>query len=198
VVGLGVDEPPPVERTAFARRRGIERPYALCVGRLDPSKGVDALVEHHAAYRAARPGGLDLVLVGGGEMDLPDAPWLHRTGFVEDREKHEAIAGAAVVVTPSPYESLSLAQLEAWSHARPTLANAVSAVLEGQSRRSAGGLWYRDGAEYAVMLDLLARAAPMADAIGRQGRRWVRATCTWPRVREAWLDALTGVAAARR
>ena len=88
------------------------------------------------------------------------APWLHVTGFVSEQEKHDAIAGATVVVVPSPYESLSLALLEAWAHGRPTLANADSPVLVGQSRRSGGGLWYRDGAEYAVMLDLLARVAP--------------------------------------
>jgi glycosyltransferase involved in cell wall biosynthesis len=198
VVGIGVDDPPPVDRGRFAAERGLRRPYVLCIGRIDPSKGTDTLVEYHSAYRTARPDGPDLVLMGGGDMPLPEAPWLHRTGFVGEDEKHSAIAGAAVVVAPSPYESLSLALLEAWSHGRPTLANAASPVLEGQSRRSAGGLWFRDGAEYAVMLDLLARATPMADAIGRQGRRWVRATCTWSRVRDAWLDVLTAVAAARR
>ena len=86
---------------------------------------------------------------GGGDAPLPAHPWLHRLGFVEEPVKHDALAGAAVVVLPSPYESLSLVQLEAWSHGRPTLANAASPVLVGQSRRSGGGLWYRDGDEYA-------------------------------------------------
>jgi glycosyltransferase involved in cell wall biosynthesis len=151
----------------------------------------------HARYRRARPDGLDLVLMGGGEAELPSHPWLHRTGFVPDAIKHDALAGASVVVIPSAYESLSFAQLEAWSHGRPTLANAASPVLVGQSRRSGGGLWYADGDEYAAMLALLARARPLSEAIGRQGRRFVETSCSWERVRGAWLAAIGEVAGGR-
>jgi glycosyltransferase involved in cell wall biosynthesis len=193
VVGAGLDPPPPSDAARFAAAVG-GRPYALCVGRIDASKGVVDLVEMHARYRRARPDGLDLVLMGGGETALPDHPWLHRTGFAGEGTKHDALAGAAVVVIPSPYESLSFAQLEGWSHGRPTLANAASPVLVGQSRRSGGGLWYADGDEYAVMLDLLARAAPLADAVGRQGRRWVERHCSWDGVRDAWLEEIGRVA----
>jgi glycosyltransferase involved in cell wall biosynthesis len=176
---------------------GVGRPYALCVGRVDLSKGVGELVEHHARYRRAVPDGLDLVLAGGGDAPLPSHPWLHRLGYVEDAAVHDALAGAAAVVVPSPYESLSLVQLEAWSHGRPTLANAASPVLVGQSRRAGGGLWYRDGDEYAAMLHLLATARPLAHAIGRQGRRFVAATCRWDAVRATWLDALALAAGPR-
>ena len=195
VIGVGVDDPPPTDPQRFAVTYGVKRPYALYVGRLDASKGILGLVEDHRAYREASPDGLDLVLVGRGELDAPAPPWLHVTGFVSEQEKHDAVAGAAVVVVPSAYESLSFALLEAWSHARPTLANAESPVLVGQSRRAGGGLWYRDGMEYAVMLDLLARTPPLASAIGRQGRRHVLASYSWAKVRERWLDVLERTAA---
>jgi glycosyltransferase involved in cell wall biosynthesis len=194
VAGWGLD-PPPAADGASMRARGVTRPYAVCVGRVDLSKGVGELVDHHARYRRAVPGGLDLVLVGGGDAPLPEHAWLRRLGYVDEAVKHDAVAGAAVLVVPSPYESLSLAQLEAWAHGRPTLANAASPVLVGQSRRSGGGLWYRDGDEYAAMLDLLARARPLAGAIGRQGRRWVAETCRWERVRAVWDEALAQAAA---
>ena len=189
VAGWGLD-PPPSSDPARLRALGVARPYVLCAGRIDLSKGVGDLVEDHARYRRAVPDGPDLVLIGGGDAALPEHPWLHRLGFVEEQVKHDALAGAAAVVVPSPYESLSLAQLEAWSHGRPTLANAASPVLVGQSRRSGGGLWYADGDEYLVMLDLLARNAPLAHAIGRQGAAWVEAECSWDRVRGVWLEAL--------
>lgn len=195
IVGVGVD----VDRLApeGPSDRGVDRaPYALCVGRIDPAKGTDLLVAHHAAYRAACPDGLDLVLLGSGDMALPKEPWLSAPGFVSEEAKSAAFAGATVVVVPSPYESLSLAQLEAWSHGRPTLANAESPVLVGQSRRTGGGLWYRDGAEYAVMLDFLAGNPVIADAIGRQGRRAARSAHAWGRVREHWLEAIRGIAGA--
>ena len=195
IVGAGVDEHAEAKAERFRHETGIERPYALYLGRLDPSKGVDSLVKHHARYRAARPDGLDLVLIGSGEIGLPSEDGFHRLGFVGEELKHDALAGAAAVVCPSPYESLSFAQLEAWSHGRPTLSCAVSPVLVGQSRRSGGGLWYSDAGEYATMLDFLARAEPLALALGAQGRRYVRAEYSWDRVRDAWFDALREVAA---
>jgi glycosyltransferase involved in cell wall biosynthesis len=192
IVGAGLDPAPP-SNPARGRALAGGRPYALYVGRIDASKGVVDLVSHHARYRAARPDGLDLVLVGSGEADLPAYPWVHRTGYVEDPVKHDALAGAAAVVVPSRYESLSFVALEAWSHGRPTLVNAASPVLVGQSRRSGGGLWYADADEYAVMLDLLVRARPLAGAIGRQGAEYVAGACDWRRVRDAWLAAIEEV-----
>jgi glycosyltransferase involved in cell wall biosynthesis len=194
LVGIGSDEPPSSDPRRFKERTGIENRYALCLGRLDESKGVLDLVDAHLNYRATAQDGLDLVLIGRGDLDLPAHDWLHELGFVSEQLKHDALSGAAVVVLPSPYESLSISQLEAWSHGRPTIANAASRVLEGQSRRSAGGLWYRDRREYSTMLEFLASATPAAEAIGRQGRRFVRLSYSWDRVKERWLEALALVA----
>jgi glycosyltransferase involved in cell wall biosynthesis len=196
IVGSGIDVHPDAEGGRFIQETRIDRPYALYHGRLDPSKGVPELVEHHIRYRAGRPNALDLVLIGGGEISLPTGQGFHRLGFVSDERKHDAIAGAEVVVCPSPYESLSFSQLEAWSHGRPTLANGKSPVLVGQSRRSGGGLWYSTAEEYAAMLDLLSRAKPLAAAIGAQGRRYAQAEYSWDRVRERWLAALAELARA--
>lgn len=186
VIGVGVD---PASEAVTTRPVG-SRPYAVCVGRLDPSKGTDALVEHHRRYRQARPDGLDLVLVGTGPWTPPEEPWLHATGWVDDAAKRDLVAGAAVVVIPSPYESLSLSQIEAWTAGRPTLVNAASPVLVGQSRRSAGGLWYCEAHEYVVMLDMLARNPVLSAAIGRQGRRHAVGSYTWERVHSAWREVI--------
>lgn len=194
VVGAGVDEYPDADPSRFSAETGIERPYVLYHGRLDLSKGVPELIEFHAAYRARRPDGLKLVLLGGGTADVPEGDGFHMLGFVPERVKHDAIAGAEVVVCPSPYESLSFSQLEAWSHGRPTLANAVSPVLVGQSRRAGGGLWYSNAEEYGAMLELLTVAKPLASAIGLQGRRYVRAEYSWDHVCDGWLAALAEVA----
>jgi glycosyltransferase involved in cell wall biosynthesis len=196
IVGSGIDEYPYADGGRFVQVTRIDSPYALYHGRLDPSKGVSELVEHHVRYRAGRPDALDLVLIGGGEISLPTDHGFHQLGFVSEELKHDAIAGAEVVVCPSSYESLSFSQLEAWSHGRPTLANAKSPVLVGQSQRSGGGLWYSTAKEYAAMLDLLAQAKPLAAAIGAQGRRYAQAEYSWDRVRDRWLAALSEVARA--
>ena len=126
IAGVGVSEPPRAEPERFRREASVRRPYALYVGRLDGSKGIDELLENHARYRTAHRDGLDLALVGSGPLTVKPRRWLHTPGFVPEQLKHDALAGAAVVVVPSPYESLSMAQLEAWTHGRPTLANETS------------------------------------------------------------------------
>jgi glycosyltransferase involved in cell wall biosynthesis len=177
-------------------RTGRTRPYALYVGRLDESKGTELLVACHREYRSAHPAGLDLVLVGTGPWRPPAEPWLIATGWVDEAAKRDLVAGAAAVVIPSPYESLSLSQLEAWAAGRPTLANAASPVLVGQSRRAGGGLWFRDAQEYAVMLDMIARNPALATAIGRQGRRYAEVTYSWEHVHAAWREVIADGAAA--
>lgn len=195
VVGTALDETPKGDPSRFVRETGITHPYALYHGRLDASKGILELLEYHVRYRAAGPDRLDLVLIGGGNVALPDSDGFHALGFVSDELKHDAIAAARVVVCPSPYESLSFSQLEAWSHGRPTLSNSASPVLVGQSRRSGGGLWYAGAREYAAMLDLLAGAEPLAGAIGAQGRRFIRTEYGVREFRGRWLDAIETVAA---
>ena len=171
---------------------GVARPYALCVGRIDLSKGVGDLVEHHARYRRAVPDGLDLVLVGGGDAPLPAHPWLHRLGFVDERrEARRARRRGGRGACRRPTRACRWCSSRPGRHGRPTLANAASPVLVGQSRRSGGGLWYRDGDEYAAMLDLLARARPLARGDRPPGAALDGGeTCGWDRVRAVWLDAL--------
>ena len=43
VVGSGIDEHPDVDADRFRAETGVTRPYALYLGRLDPSKGVPEL-----------------------------------------------------------------------------------------------------------------------------------------------------------
>ena len=50
VVGVGVDVPRGQPRR-FARAHGLDRPYLLYVGRLEPGKGVHELLQHHRALR---------------------------------------------------------------------------------------------------------------------------------------------------
>jgi glycosyltransferase involved in cell wall biosynthesis len=193
LAGVGYDPIPSADPHRFKSAYGIDRPYVLYVGRLDLSKGVGDLVDAHKQYRAIATHELDLVLVGGGELRLPQAPWLHAVGYVSEDAKHEALAGAEVVIVPSPYESLGFSQLEAWAHGKPTLANAASPVLVGQSRRSGGGLWYRDADEYVEMLSFLAKAQPLRRALGAQGLAYVGRENSWDRATEAWLAAIERV-----
>lgn len=191
IVGAGVDPPAASDRHAFAERSGVVGPYVAYVGRIDPSKGMDVLFDAHRLYRQRNPEGADLVLVGGSVMDIPDDPWIYATGFVSDDEKHEVLAGCTALATASPYESLSLVLLEAWSHGRPVIVSEDSPVLVGRVRKAGGGLWFSSAEEYAACLELLVSREPIAWSLGQAGRRFASGF-TWEEVIQKLIDALPG------
>lgn len=190
IAGSGVEPPPAMDPERFRSRFGLEGPYLLYVGRIDVSKGSRALIESWQRLRAKRPDAPALVLMGSAVMEVPRLAGLLVTGFVDEQTKWDALAGCAALVMPSPYESLSIALLEAWSAGRPVLANGACSVLVGQTRRSRGGLWYRDADEFEAALARLLDPA-LGEALGAQGRRWVAENCGWDRVMEGyryWID----------
>ncbi len=191
LVGAGVNPAP----AGLAQPTGDA--YLLYLGRIDPSKGCADLIRMHRA--AVRSQGVPrLVMAGRPAMDLPREPWLDVRGFVEEDEKHALLAGAAALVLPSPYESLSVAVLEAWSHGTPVIVNGASPVLVGQVRRASGGLWYSDWAEYAECAARLAGDSDDARRLGAQGRRYARGRFRPEAVGRRLEELVCEVAAPRR
>ncbi len=187
IAGVAVDPPARVDPEAFRKTYGIEAPFLLYAGRLDPAKGVGDLVRDFAAYRTTSGDvRTELVLVGKAVMELPHAPGLHAVGFVPEQHKWDAIAACDAFVMPSPYESLSIACLEAWSMEKPVLVNARSEVLVGQCRRSQGGLWYSDTEGFCGALEVLLGDETTRRALGAQGRRYVTANYQWPRIMDVY------------
>ena len=193
IVGTGLDTPsigdPRRARGAWA----LPERFALYVGRVDQAKGVDALVRHHAAYRALG-GELGLVLAGRavGNLRLPE--WVVQTGFVDDTARSDLLAASEVLVIGSRYESLSLVLLEAWQAARPTLALASAAVLAGQTARAGGGLVYSDEGTYARQLERLAKDPNLRADLASAGLAFTRAL-TWDACALRWEGLLQSVAA---
>ncbi len=199
VVGAGIDPPPAGDATeavvaATRERLGLPPRFALYLGRVDPAKGLDALVRAHSRYRASG-GPLGLVLAGRPtvDMDLPD--WVVTTGFVDAPTRTALVAASEVVVLPSPHESLSLVALEAWSAGRPTLATMRSEVLAGQTARSGGGLLYDDALGYSRQMSRLASDPELRGMLGTTGGRWA-AGWTWDACVGRWRDLLERVRAA--
>jgi glycosyltransferase involved in cell wall biosynthesis len=194
LVGMGVDVPSPPDVGAFRARHGLERPYVLYAGRIDAGKGCAEMLEHHLRYRRERGGGADLVLIGRLAMPLPDDDAVRYLGFLPEEEKAAAMAGARAVVCPSPYESLSIVLLEGLALGTPALASARSPVLEEHCRRSNAGLFYADGDEYVEAVDLLVRDAALREALGENGRAYVRAEHRWAVVLDRWRALLRAAA----
>lgn len=192
VAGVGIEAPvdPPV--ATVRDRFGLDRPYLLYAGRIDPDKGCGELFDAFLPW-AARDGRADLVLAGRAWMEVPRHPAIRHLGFVETADLWGLMAGATATVIPSRAESLSLLALESLAVATPIVVPTGSPVLEGHVRRSGAGLVYRDGAELGGTLTRLLDDGALRDAMGSAGRRYVAAGYTWDRVISIYEDAVAAV-----
>jgi glycosyltransferase involved in cell wall biosynthesis len=162
----------------FRRRHRLHGPFVLYGGRIDPGKGCEELFQYFTEY-VTEGGKGTLVLMGVKLMSLPEEPFVRFAGLLSDRERLQALEAATIVTVPSPYESLSLLALEALSVGTPILANARSAVLVEHCVRSNGGLYYADRDEFVECLKLLMSDERLRQALGRNGRDYVRRNYRW-------------------
>ncbi len=188
VVGVGSDVPDRTDPERFRRKFQINRPFAIYIGRIDENKGCAELFSHFQRYAAAFPRGLDLVLIGSAIIDVPEHPRIHHLGFLDDRDKFDALAASDLLIMPSYYESLSMVALEAWALGRPVLANARCDVLKGQCIRSNAGLFYGNYQEFVAALYSLESRGPLNARLGRNGREFFKRHYSWPVIERKYLD----------
>jgi len=191
IVGMGLD-PFQADAHAFARRRGLTRPYVIYSGRREAAKGIPLLTAYLHAFRMRTGRDIDLVITGSGPIEAPPALWDHiiDTGFLPNQEKWEAMAGAVAFIHPSTLESLGIVLLEAFMARTPALVHAGSSVLQWQCRRSGGGLWFRNYPEFEEELSLLLNDESLRRQMGQQGREFVLREYAWDRVEQRLFAAL--------
>jgi glycosyltransferase involved in cell wall biosynthesis len=192
ISGVAIDPPERVNPEAFRSQFGITDAFILYIGRIEPSKGCDRLFEDYLTLREQGATYAKLVLLGKPVMEIPQHPDIICLGFVEESTKWDALAACNLLIMPSPYESLSMVLLEAWTVGKPVVVNAGCEVLVAQCRRAQGGLWYRNGEELAVILEKLDR--PTAQQLGKQGQQFVEANYRWEKIEQDYLDTLAGKA----
>jgi len=147
VVPLGVDaavfRPAPEDAVRAVRQRyGIEGPYVLTLGGIEPRKNLPAIIRAYSALDAAlRP---TLVLAGPVTPWNPEGwellrPALDRlppsirervvfTDYVSENAKVALLTGAEALVYPSLYEGFGLPVIEAMACGTPVLTSNVSAL----------------------------------------------------------------------
>lgn len=174
VVAHGVDAiVAPVDAAERRRRLGVDGPYVLWIGGLEPRKNVTGLVDAFGRL----DGDVRLVLAGGavrwfpaGEDDvrravdsLPPAVRgrVTMTGYVDDDDRAALLVGARAFAYPSLSEGFGLPVLEAMSAGVPVVTSDRSALPE-----VAG-----DAALLADPLDADALAAALRTALADDGIR---------------------------
>lgn len=135
VVPWGVD-PRVATRPEVARVRrawGLDRPYVLWTGTIEPRKNLPTLLE---AFHRLALADTDLVLVGpqGWHDALPPFPptrgRVHRLGLVPATDLPALYAGADAFCYPSLMEGFGLPVLEAMAQGTPVVTSAGTATEE--------------------------------------------------------------------
>lgn len=156
VVGIGVPPRKKVKSADYLKKLGVEgKRFILILGRVDGSKGVIDARKDVDHYRKLSGDDIHLVVAGQNVSELESNDLTTFTGFVSDEEVTALLDQAECLIQPSPAESFSLVLCEAWALGTPTLANALSEVLAGQTFRSKGGLTYSDQSEFCRNLETL-------------------------------------------
>jgi glycosyltransferase involved in cell wall biosynthesis len=193
VVGVGIEDSAVVGPDEIRRRLDVLGDYLVYVGRIEREKGCSRLFEDFLRYVQERAPHLSLVLVGKAVLPIPVHVNITHLGVLSETEKLSVIGASRLLVHPSPFESLSMALLEAWKMRRPALVNGRCAVLRGQVQRANGGLYYASYEEFAEALDWLLAHPREADALGAAGRAYYEANYSWPVVMEKYERLLASV-----
>jgi len=198
VIGCGVD-PAPAHVTSSQgvdlSAAGISDPFILYLGRIEPNKGCETLLEYFGRYLDSESAvtHVQLVMAGFPNMTIPSHPSIRCLGVVSDAMRETLLARARLLVVPSPFESLSIVLLEAWNQGLPALVNGRCAVLQGQVVRANGGLSYRYANEFAASLTYLLTHPDVARRLGRQGLAYIEREYRWPHVMRKVEEFLTSI-----
>jgi glycosyltransferase involved in cell wall biosynthesis len=192
VVGVGTEVPTETQADRFRAKHGLAGPYVIYIGRIDQNKGCPELFDFFLRFKAQTGSPLKLVLIGNSVLRIPAHPDILPLGFLSEEDKFDGLAGAEALIMPSFYESLSMVTLEAWALGRPVLANARCDVLQGQCRRSNGGLFYSTYGEFREALILLLGSERLRAALGANGRAYYEANYTWDVIESKYLAILAG------
>lgn len=186
VVGLGV-APINVPPERFRQVVGLgDRPFVVCLGRVDETKGTGFCSEMFAAYKQRNPGPLALVFVGPVIHQPLDHPDILVTGPISEELKWSALRGAGALISPSPFESFSLVLLEAWSVGCPVIVNGRCLTTVEHARRSGAGLWFDGFGTFEAVLRRVLGDSALQSLLVAAGLQYVEQHYTWPAVMERY------------
>lgn len=201
LVPWGVDVTPVSEEQVdeARRRRGLDRPYVLFVGTMEPRKNLPGLIEAMALLAGRE---IDLVLVGPEGWNEDVAALLgrldgtgigvHALGFLPPDELPALFAGCAAFCFPSLREGFGMPVLEAMAHGAPVVTSSGTATAEV----AGDDALLVDPDDHEAIAKALARLLDdpaLADDLRSRGRARA-ATFTWDRTAELTAAAYAEVA----
>jgi glycosyltransferase involved in cell wall biosynthesis len=181
VMGIGMDVGLETNPAAFRKKFGINEPFIIYAGRKDLGKNVHTLLRYFGEFKKRNPSDLKLVLIGGGEIDIPDSAKkdVIDLGFVDIQDKYDGVGAAEFMCQPSKNESFSLVIMESWLCGRPVLVHDHCEVTKNFARESSGGLYFNDYFEFEGCVNYLLTNKDISATMGLNGRKYVLDHFDW-------------------
>ncbi|MCZ8342043.1 MAG: glycosyltransferase family 4 protein, partial [Leptospira sp.] len=147
----------------------------LTIGRIEPAKGYPRLLSEFTEWKEiSKSNEIKLICLGSASnVDIKKYQHILFPGFVSEEDKSNFLIQSNLLINPSPFESFSIAIMEAWSYEKPVLVNAISEVMVGHINRCQGGLYYSDNISFFLMLNHLIQNDSLRERLGKNGRLYV-------------------------
>lgn len=190
IVGEGVHDVPCEPQDPFTKRFHMQTPYILYAGRKDTTKNLPQLLEYFSYYQKMGSQKMQLVIMGKGDLPIPDRPDIIDVGFVSEQDKLAAMRESLCLCQPSVNESFSIVMMESWLQKRPVLVNELCAVTKEHCILSNGGLFYTSKEEFAGCIEYFLSHKKEASQMGENGYRYVKNNYSWDIVTKKYAETL--------
>jgi glycosyltransferase involved in cell wall biosynthesis len=198
VIPNGVEIPKTSSRVSS---NGNSKLHLLYLGRLDPIKGIENLLDACVRLDDLAVPDWELTIAGGGEPAYTEhlrrmagqdgiAGRVRLIGPVEGESKEAAFAGADMVVVPSHSENFCIVAAEALVRGIPVIASRGTPWSGLESHGC--GLWVKN--DPRGLAEAVARLSRMPyKAMGEKGRAWMQAEFTWGSIGARMLEVYRGL-----
>lgn len=173
------------EGREVAARHGLEKPYVLFVGTVEPRKNLRTLVEAWNRLPGDLRAEFDLAVAGSGGWGDPEMlarlrtgiPGVRYLGYVPEPEMPALTAAATLFAYPSLYEGFGLPVAQALAARVPVVTSNVSSLPEVAAR---GGALVdpRSPAELGAALERLLANPEQRETLAAEGAAYAR-RFTW-------------------
>jgi glycosyltransferase involved in cell wall biosynthesis len=181
VLGEGVYTEVEYDAKRFREKFNINDPFVLYAGRKDAGKNIYTLIKYFSEYKKRNKNDVKLVLIGGGEVQLPEniKDDVIDLGFVDVQDKFDACAAAELLCQPSKNESFSLVVMESWLCERPVLVHDKCNVTRYFASTANAGLYFDNYFEFEGAVEYVLNNKDEAAEMGRNGRKFVLDNFAW-------------------
>lgn len=165
----------------FVEKYHLKEPFIIYAGRKDSGKNVETLIKYFGEYKERNRGDLKLVLIGGGEIEIPESKKeeIIDLGFIPIQDKYDAYDAAVMLCQPSKNESFSLVIMESWLCEKPVIVHNECKVTKNFVIEAGGGLYFENYFEFEGCVNYILKNPEIAKSMGMNGKQYVSENFSW-------------------